>query len=457
MTRLKEALMLHGLRPFIPILLSEKCFGTLAYRIARRNAPEGQITSTIDSFATMWADETPQGLLMKRLLRQTSGRCKKQFATNFTMRHLWLGQKRRDEVFATEGLKPPFNLLISPTMRCNLHCLGCYAASYSNKDNLDIAVIDRVIEEGKELGIYFVTILGGEPFVRKDMWDIYRKHSDVQFQVFTNGTLIDREAAQRLGKLGNVFVLFSIDGFEDETDARRGKGVFQKIMGAMDNLREAGVLFGFSAMITSQNFETIIGDEFNDMLIAKGCFLGWHFLYLPLGGDVDPSLMPTPQQRARLSRDGAYRIRRDKPIFVADFWNDAPYVGGCIAGGRFYLHINAHGDVEPCIFVHFATDNIYSKSLREVIQSPFFEAIRAHQPYHENLLRPCMIIDHPDVLRQLCDECKVYPTHPEGEALITSLCGALDQYSAEAAQELDPLWKSNFVDKGFEVPTKRRF
>jgi len=187
-----------------------------------------------------------------------------------------------------------------------------------------------------------------------------------------------------------VLVNFSLEGFEEETDARRGKGTFRKIMQGMDNLREVGAPFGFSSMVTRHNVDTIVSDEFNDMLIEKGCLIGWHFLYIPVGVDPDASLMPTAEQRELMRQRGAQRLRNEKPIFVIDFWNDAPYVGGCIAGGRNYFHINARGDAEPCIFVHLAVDNIKQKSLKEVINSPYFRGIRARQPYTDNLLRPCI-------------------------------------------------------------------
>ncbi|MBE0415647.1 MAG: radical SAM protein [Dehalococcoidia bacterium] len=448
MAGVKEKALTKALRPLIPILFSERTFGTLLYRVARVAAPkEGKWV--VENFARMWREETPEALLIKRIMRQTNRRCKTQFVANMIMRQFWLGAKRREEVLAQEGFKPSWVYLISPTMRCNLRCKGCYAASYNIKDDLELEVINRVLDEGKELGIYFVTILGGEPFIRKDMWEVYRRHDDVMFQVFTNGTLIDREAAHRLGRLGNVFPIFSIEGFEEETDARRGKGVFRRVMQGMDNLREAGVAFGFSSMVTCGNVETIISDEFNDMLIDKGCLLGWHFLYIPVGRNPDPSLMPTAEQRERMRLYGAARIRSQKPILICDFWNDAPLVGGCIAGGRYYFHINNHGDVEPCIFVHFAVDNVKNKSLRQIMQSPFFEGIRARQPYHENLLRPCMIIDHPTVLRDIYAECQPYPTHQGSESLITSLCGALDEYASAVAQVLDPAWQREFADRGF--------
>jgi len=451
MATLKNLAAVQGARLLIPLLLSERTFGWL-FPLARVVASDEGSKSVVENFARMWQEETPEALLIKRILRQTRHRCKTQIFTNLLIRHAWVGSRRRDEVLVHEGFKPPWVYLISPTMRCNLRCRGCYAGSYSTKDDLELEVIHRVLDEGKGMGCYFVTILGGEPFVRKDMWGLYRKHRDVLFQVFTNGTLIDMEAAHRLAKLGNVIPIISIEGFEEETDARRGKGTFHRIMQAMDNLRQVGVAFGFSSMVTRENVETVVSDEFNDMLIAKGCVLGWHFLYIPVGRDPDPNLMPTAEQRERLRVHGAARIRSQKPIFIADFWNDAPYVGGCIAGGRYYFHINNHGDVEPCIFVHFAVDNIKEKSLREALQSPFFQAIRARQPFGDNLLRPCMIIDHPAVLRELCSQFQPYPTHQGSESMVTSLCSVLDKYAATAAQVLDPAWEANFATRGFVPP-----
>jgi len=451
MARLKDLVAVQGAKLLIPLLFSESNFGKL-FSVARVIASNKGSRSFVENFARIWREDGSQALLIKRILRQTNRRCKHRIVTNLLIRHVWLGRRRAGEIRAREGLMVPWVYLISPTMRCNLRCASCYAGNYSAENDLEFKVINRVLEEGKELGIHFVTILGGEPFVRKDLSRIYHKHSDICFQVFINGTLIDREAAHRLSRLGNIVPIISIEGFEEETDARRGRGVFRRIMRAMDNLREAGVAFGFSSMVTRENVETVISDEFNDMLIAKGCVLGWHFLYIPVGRNPDPSLMPTAEQRERMRVHGAARIRSQKPIFIADFWNDAPYVGRCIAGGRYYLHINNHGDVEPCIFVHFAVDNVKEKRLREILKSPFFEGIKARQPYYENLLRPCMIIDHPKILRDICAEFQPNPTHPGSECLVTTLCDSLDEYASAMAQVLDPAWQNDFAARGFVPP-----
>jgi len=221
-------------------------------------------------------------------------------------------------------------------------------------------------------------------------------------------------------------------------------------MQGMDNLREVGAPFGFSSMVTRHNVDTIVSDEFNDMLLEKGCLIGWHFLYIPVGLNPDTDLMPTAAQREQMRRQGARRLRDEKPIFVIDFWNDAPYAGGCIAGGRNYFHINSRGDVEPCIFVHLATDNIHNKSLKEVINSPYFRGLRARQPYSDNLLRPCMIIDHTHVLREVCNEYHPYSTDGPLCGLITSpMSDALDKYSQEVAKIMDPVWEQEFAAQHF--------
>ncbi len=353
----------------------------------------------------------------------------------------------RGRLIGKENFRPPFTMLISPTMRCNLRCPGCYAGEYTQSDDLPIDVIDRLLKEGKEMGIYLVTILGGEPFIRKDMWEIYEKHHDVEFIVFTNGCMLTPQNVDRIADLGNVAPMISLEGFKDETDARRGTGTFDRIMTAMDDLRKAGVLFGFSSMVTRHNVDTICSDGFNDMLVEKGCYLGWHFLYMPIGRDPQPELMPTPEQREFMRLNGAARIRSTRPLFVIDFWNDAPYVGGCIAGGKEYFHINSLGDVEPCIFTHFATDNIKIKSLRQALESPFFKGIQARQPFNQNLLLPCQLIDNPQAFREVYATYHPHPTHPGAESMVNGLKPALDAYAQCVQALMAPAWQHDYVEK----------
>jgi len=452
MAHLKETVASQAIKSLLAVFgrMSDQHIERLL-SLLERIAPDEQGKELVHSIQRQWEQGGPFAQLIARLFREVHPQCRYRVVMNLALNNSWGPAAARRRAFAQEeGFSPPFTYLISPTMRCNLRCVGCYAGEYSRRDDLPLELIERVLTEGEDIGIYFVTILGGEPFIREDMWTLYEKHPDVLFQVFTNGTLLDEASARRLAELGNVIPAISIEGFEAETDGRRGKGVFRKIMGAMDALRHAGVVFGFSSMVTRHNLETIISDEFNDMLVEKGCMFGWHFLYMPVGRDPNLDLMPTPAQRDLLRRKGAARIRTTRPLFVADFWNDAPYVGGCIAGGRNYFHINSHGDVEPCIFTHFAVDNIREKSLREVLRSSLFRAIRARQPFSDNLLRPCMLIDHPWVFREIYAQCQPYPTHPGAESLVNGLIPGLDRYAEAEAPILERAWQEDFVAKGFQ-------
>jgi len=342
-----------------------------------------------------------------------------------------------------KDIPTPYTILISPTMRCNLRCIGCYAGNYKKEDDLPPDVVERIIEEGEDIGTYFYTILGGEPFVYPELLDIVNRHKRSVFQIFTNATLLDESKIERFWKSKNVVPVLSIEGGPEETNKRRGNGVYEKVVKAMDLLKEAGIPFGYSITLTRYNYDAVTKPEFYQWLADKGAFYGWTFLYMPVGKDDDPSLMPTPEQRAEYGKF-IRKIRGHLPIFPMDFWNDAPYVGGCIAGGRKYLHINNKGEVEPCIFTHFAVDNIKEKSLIEVLNSDFFKEIRKRQPFHENLLLPCMIIDSPWILREIVAKTGAHPTHDGADDVITKFSNILDEYAKNIRRVLNPIWREEF-------------
>jgi MoaA/NifB/PqqE/SkfB family radical SAM enzyme len=240
--------------------------------------------------------------------------------------------------------------------------------------------------------------------------------------------------------------MISVEGLEESTDERRGKGCWSGVNEAMKRLKRRGVFFGFSATSTRNNVEEVTSDEFIDTMIGLGCMNGWYFQYIPIGHNPDPSLMLTAEQR-EASRRNVYRLRGTKPIVLADFWNDGPTVGGCMAGGKRYLHINAEGDIEPCVFAHFAVDNVRDKSIREALKSPFMTAVRNGIPYDGNLLRACMIIDRPEVLREYFSTYNAQPTHDGAESIVTNLADQVDDYAGSVASIFDPAWQNGDVQK----------
>lgn len=361
-------------------------------------------------------------------IRRMNYNCRKKLIENLLMRGFVENTKIRDDN-AENGHAPLVALLISPTMRCNLSCPGCYAKNYEKDQDLPFRDFDRTVREAKKMGAAFFTVLGGEPFLYKNLFDIFEKHSDAYFQVYTNGLLITESICKKLAELGNVACQFSIEGLEEENNFRRGEGTFQKILCAMDLMKEHGVPFGYSVCVTKKNIESVVSETFVDAMIEKGAFIAWHFLYMPVCGDSNIDLMPSPRQRIFL-KEKIESIRASKPLLAIDFWNDAPVVGGCIAG-KYYCHINSNGDVEPCIFTHFSQANIKDVSLQEALDFPFYKELRKIQPYSKNLQLPCMLIDHPNVMRRLHKKYRLKPTHKGAEKLLNGLHKEIDSYSKE--------------------------
>ncbi|MDI9478258.1 MAG: radical SAM protein [Bacillota bacterium] len=347
---------------------------------------------------------------------------------NFSINAGLYGIPYQYEMAEKLGVSVPWTILIDPTSACNLKCEGCWAGKYNKTDSLDFETFDRLISEAKELGIYFIVLSGGEPTLYPRLFDIFAKHNDVAFMMYTNGTLIDEEFADRMLEVGNVSPAISLEGLRETTDGRRGKGVFDRIMMAMDLLRERGIIFGVSVTATRNNIDEVFGEEFIDLMIEKGALYMWSFHYIPIGRNPDLDLMLTPEQRAELAKR-VPEIRSKKPIFVMDFWNDGIYTKGCIAGGKRYFHINARGDAEPCAFVHFAVDNVKDKSLQELLQNTLFKAYQKRIPFSENYMAPCPIIDNPQALRDMVEESSAYPTHD----------GADNVLGGETAKFLDEL------------------
>jgi len=374
--------------------------------------------------------------IARRFMKEFNPTVRRKILTNLIVKEALIGADKRHKIEDRIGFYPPTLMVVSPTMRCNIKCTGCYAFQYPKKYEMDAALVDRVFTEAKEMGIHFVVISGGEPMFHPDMMDLVEKHGDIAFQMYTNGTLIDEKMAKRIAKTGNLIPCISLEGLKEETDRRRGEGVFAKACEAFDHMRREGVCFGFSATCTRYNLDAITSPEFIDFVERKGCTLGWYFTYIPIGREPDTNLMPTPKQRYTLGAR-IRRIRETRTVFVADFWNDGPHVDGCIMGGKRYFHVNVNGDVEPCVFAQFTVDNVKDKPLVECLRSPFFQEFRKRQPFSKDLRRPCAIIDNPQVLRECVAKGCARPSYADNAKLLTDLAPDLDAYAGTLAAEID--------------------
>ncbi len=434
----------RGILRLLPRISDENLIRLVTLGKWLSNDPE--VLSAIEQVKRLLlAEGHPAKKLFRRVLEYLpADRRVKLFETLFNGA-FFEGGKLRDRFERDMGYRPPFIMILSPTLQCNLRCKGCYTLGYGMRPELSFAVADRLLSECEALGIYFVTVLGGEPLMYPHLFALLERHPSIFFQVYTNGTLMTRDKARRFAELGNAMVVISIEGGERETDAWRGPGVYRKIMGAFEHLDAARVLIGTSATVTRQNADTVSSLVFIDRMMDVGSMAQMYFLYLPVNGQADFNLLVTPEQRNRL-RKCVMTIRDERPIFVLDFWNDGPYVDGCIAGGRRYFHVNAKGDVEPCVYAHIAVDNIHDKPLAETLNSSLFQKIRSCQPHNPNHLRPCMIIDNPQVMREVIEEIQPKFTHEGAEEIYTVHKEEMDSYAKCWSEVADRVWQEEYAE-----------
>lgn len=379
---------------------------------------------------------------VRHILNDVDPEIVKTLIVNFFINGNLVGGPIQEDLRQKYNCNIPWTILLDPTSACNLHCTGCWAAEYGNKLNLSYDEIDDIIKQGKEMGVYFYIYTGGEPLVRKD--DLIRlceKHDDCVFMAFTNGTLIDESFADEMLRVKNFVPSISLEGSKEATDSRRGDGVYDKAVKAMKLLREKKLLYGISCCYTSENYDSITSEAYWDMMIEMGAYFVWYFHYMPVGNDASVELMPNPEQRELVYR----RIREQrarKPLFAMDFQNDAEFVGGCIAGGKNYLHINANGDLDPCVFIHYSDSNIREKTILEALRSPLFMAYHDGHPFNDNMLRPCPMLENPELLREMVKKTGAKSTDLESPESVDHLCDKCENYAKHWKPKAEELWSA---------------
>ena len=388
--------------------------------------------------------------LAVRVLQDTDPKQVDQVLTSFFINAVFDGWKKQDALREKYNCNIPWAILLDPTSACNLHCTGCWAAEYGNKLNLSLEEIDDIVKQGKELGVYFYIYTGGEPLVRKDdIIKLCEMHPECVFLSFTNGTLIDEEFAAEMKRVSNFIPAISVEGDEAATDARRGEGVYARTQKAVNILKENHLAFGISTCYTSANMESISSEEFFNQMIDWGAYFVWFFHYMPIGKDAVPELLLTPEQRTEMyHRIRAQRAKQD--IFIIDFQNDGEHAGGCIAGGRRYLHINANGDVDPCVFIHYSDSNIREVSLLDALRAPLFQAYHDNQPFNDNMLRPCPMLENPERLRDIVHETGAKSTDLEAPESVDVLCERCKSYADCWKPVSEDLWKKSHPDATFD-------
>ncbi len=307
------------------------------------------------------------------------------------------------------GLHVPSYLIASITSSCNLHCAGCYSrANHATEDcapqkQLTTEQWENIFRQAEELGVSFILLAGGEPMLRYDVIEAASKYPNILFPIFTNGTFLGQKYFQLLNRCRNLVPVISIEGDQLLTDARRGEGIYGKIMDNMEKLQKQGLLFGCSITVTTENLEEVLSDEFVASLASRGCKAIFYIEFVPVT-DEARHLAPGDAERERI-RSGIDRLRTDHPetVFVS-FPGDEKSSGGCLAAGRGFFHINSHGGAEPCPFSPYSDINAAETSLREALQSKLFLSLREGGHLLEDHAGGCVLYEKRELVEQLANQ-----------------------------------------------------
>ena len=326
------------------------------------------------------------------------------FMLRFAAASRTASKKRRKAEDKGEHI-PPF-LIASITSKCNLHCAGCYSrCNHATVDSEPVKQLtdeewQNVFDEAEELGISFILLAGGEPMLRRGVIEAAGKKQNILFPIFTNGTYLDEKYLELFDKCRNLIPVMSIEGSRELTDERRGAGIYDKLIANMDEIKKRGLIFGASVTVTTRNYREVTSQAFLDSLAEKGCKVIIFVEYVPVT-EESRELAPTDIEREYLQSE-IIRLRETRPEMVyISFPGDEKSLGGCVAAGRGFFHINSHGGAEPCPFSPYSDINVRDSSLKEAMDSPLFRKLRDEGYLLEDHSGGCVLYEKRELVQQI--------------------------------------------------------
>ena len=326
------------------------------------------------------------------------------FMLKFAAASRTASKKRRKAEDKGEHI-PPF-LIASITSKCNLHCSGCYSrCNHATVDSEPVKQLTaeewlRIFNEADDMGISFILLAGGEPMLRRDIIEAAGKKQNILFPIFTNGTYIDDRYFQLFDKCRNLVPVMSIEGSREITDARRGEGIYDRLLANMKEFKKRGLIFGASVTVTTQNYKDVTSEDFLGKLSESGCKAVIFVEYVPVTKE-SRELAPTDEEREHLSRE-IQRLRETSPEMVyISFPGDEKSTGGCVAAGRGFFHINSHGGAEPCPFSPYSDVNVRNTSLHQALHSPLFTALQSGDILLDDHEGGCILYEKKDQVEAL--------------------------------------------------------
>ena len=356
-------------------------------------------------FISRWINSNRNVLaIYSRLQAELPKDYRKKFYKTWVLSHIGarkklIGKKKKDY--------SPLTLKISPTMRCNLSCLGCFATDYPVESDMNYQHLVKIVEEAYKVGIPSVGVIGGEPLLFSNIFNLFKKFENIGFYLVTNGTKITNTVIENLTKLPNVITIFSIDGFEDVNDFLRGKGVFQKIMNSMYMMKSKGLAFGFSTSVHHKSKTDVLSEKFIDLMIEKGCIVGAFLPYIPVGKTPQYDLICSEEEIVDYYNKLEWYAQTKPILILKEGWSDGSFLNsGCAAGDT--MHVTEKGEAEPCNGIEFFVDNTNESTVEEILNSDFFRDIRK---LNAKGIKKCITLTKPEAILDIVKKYNAKPTH----------------------------------------------
>lgn len=283
-----------------------------------------------------------------------------------------------------ERVKYALEVMWYITEKCNLQCKHCYLSDRSSTRNEELSLIEcedviTQVEELKEnYHIVRIGLLGGEPLIRKDIWNVIEllRQIGVSINIATNGTLITSETAEKLKDIGVSFVQVSLEGPNEEIhDKIRGKGSFRKAIEGLKHLIRIGVKSGIMVTVSKHNINYI--SKMIDLGLTAGANSLTFNRFIPIGrGKSSPNLTLSRYEFNQMIqtiicekiRNKNIEIHCEDPLFYSNYYSrDLNYAKGGCSAGISVVAILSNGLIYPCRKLPLVLGNVREDRLNNIL------------------------------------------------------------------------------------------
>ncbi|TXT64119.1 MAG: Antilisterial bacteriocin subtilosin biosynthesis protein AlbA [Promethearchaeota archaeon] len=369
-----------------PNIMQEKTYLQLFGKklISFKKLPTGEIIGT-----------GPLNPLIEKLGLLTMFLIQARFYTGYRQLGKWNGKRVANTFAPPIGSGPMYRLLINSlksrifrtkypiamtfavTYKCQCNCVHCSAGKHYKEGIKELSTKEakRLIKESQDLGISILAFTGGEPLLRKDIFDLiaYVDKKKTVPLLFTNGQFLTEENVEKLADAGLYSVFVSIDSSnaEEHDNFRNTPGLFDSAIEGIKRMKAKGIFAGISSYATKsgtkqKNYQKVYKLAYELDLDNLMLFDG-----VPTGNMLkDTSEMLTPSQREEIRKFSSIIFKNNiKPPLSSQAWQNSieGYLGGigCLAANIQY-YVSAYGDVTPCDFTPLSFGNIRKKPLKKI-------------------------------------------------------------------------------------------